>query len=300
MSLRRLAGIAALGLLLLVANRPVRAQVDLTGLFQLQFTTLPDVCLVTATQTGTALDLLLQCIFIQAGMLGTIDPATGVFAGTGGCMVGPGLFGTLQMDGSATSDSSTFTGGFTCPPAVPGGPYPYIAKRLCPAAPAPGCRDAGKSLLLLKNETDNTKDKLLWKWLKGAATTQDDFGVPTDTTGYTLCLYAGSVAARAIVPPSASRWRPIGSRGWKYDDTVGAADGITKLLLKGGVAGKAKIVMKGKRASLPPLTALLPVAEDEFPLTVQLTRNTTNMCWESTFEAGDVQTNTAERFQAKQ
>src|SRR6185369_13825857 len=59
-----------------------------------------------------------------------------------------------------------------------------------------GCKSAAKSLLLLKNNTsDDSKDKLTWKWLKGADTTLGELGSPTSTTDYTLCLYAGTSTA---------------------------------------------------------------------------------------------------------
>ena len=46
-----------------------------------------------------------------------------------------------------------------------------------------GCRAAGKSLLLLKNDaSDDSKDKLIWKWLKGAETSLADLGAPAGTT----------------------------------------------------------------------------------------------------------------------
>ena len=40
----------------------------------------------------------------------------------------------------------------------------------CPVNPV-SCRTAGKNKLLIKNKTDDSKDKLVWKWTKGAATT---------------------------------------------------------------------------------------------------------------------------------
>ncbi|MGH3641852.1 MAG: hypothetical protein ACRDUX_22810, partial [Mycobacterium sp.] len=45
------------------------------------------------------------------------------------------------------------------------------------------CRSAGKSILLLKNNTsDDSKDKLIWKWLKGAGTTLGELGTPNALT----------------------------------------------------------------------------------------------------------------------
>ena len=292
----------SVALLMLAAAGPARAQVDLTGTFDLTFTSLPEICQVTVTQTGSAIDFLFQCVFTQAGAIGTIDPMTGVFSASGGCVVGP-LPGTLAMNGTAAADSSSFSGSLSCPPAIPGGPYAFTATRRCPESPTAGCRTAGKSLLVLKDSDNNASDKLAWKWLKGAATTQQEFGVPTGTSGYTLCIYAGTVAApiaQANVPPDPTKWQPISDKGWKYKDQSGAASGITKVLLKGGAAGKSKVLVKGKGEGLPDLfSGVLPVASDEFPVSVQLLRNGTNLCWESAFAESDVKKNTEELFKAK-
>jgi cysteine-rich repeat protein len=170
-------------------------------------------------------------------------------------------------------------------------------------APALGCRTAGKALLLLKDNANDPQDKLVWKWLKGAETSQQQFGMPTGTTAFTLCIYAGSavaLVARAEVPPDPVKWRPISDKGWKYKDQSGAADGVQKMLLKGGAVGKSKVLVKGKGAQLPDLPSeTLPVAADGFPVTVQLFNNATSPCWASAFAAGDVKKNTAEQFKAK-
>ena len=75
---------------------------------------------------------------------------------------------------------------------------------------------AGKSLLLLKNNADDSKDKLVWKWLKGAATTIGELGDPTGATDYTLCLYSGTGAA-AIALPAGSNWQTLGTTGFKFE-----------------------------------------------------------------------------------
>src|SRR5262245_12247534 len=87
-----------------------RGQIDLTGSFSLNFTSLTEFCDVTVIQNGSGIDLTLQCLFTHAAATGTIDATTGVFSASGGCMVGPGNFGTLQMDGTATADSASFAG----------------------------------------------------------------------------------------------------------------------------------------------------------------------------------------------
>ena len=61
----------------------------------------------------------------------------------------------------------------------------------CDLAPKMGCRQATKSLLLLKDDSeDDSQDKLIWKW-KGQATNQTEFADPVNATGYALCIYAG-------------------------------------------------------------------------------------------------------------
>jgi cysteine-rich repeat protein len=339
--------------LLVVAAAPASAQVDLNGVFSLTFTSTPQMCRAIFVQNGTSLDFELHCEALQAGGSGTIDPLTGVYSITGSCLIGAGNFGTLQMDGTATPDSSSIAGLFSCPPAFPG-PDTYTGTRSCPngmldafeecddgnfdnndscsnfcetivvpcddgdlctrdvvgpmhacthsATPADGCRTAEKSLLLLKDSDNNTSDKLVWKWLKGAQTTQDDFGMPTGTTAFSLCIYAGSAAglvARADVPPDATKWQALSDKGWKYNDASGSADGVQKVLLKGGGAGKSKVLMKGKGEDLADLPAqTLPVAVDGFPVTVQLFNNA-GICWGSAFESADVKKNEANQFKAK-
>ena len=291
-------------LLALTAAAPARAQIDLTGTFDVSFDFLGDFCTATVNQTGSAIDIFLECVFMQAGAIGTIDTMTGVFSVTGGCVVGP-LVGIQTTNGVASGDSSSFSGGFSCPPAVPGGPYAFTATRpttptpACPASPTAGCRAAGKSLLVLKDSDNDSSDKLTWKWLKGDATTLEDFGVPTGTSNYTLCIYAGTAAQTIMeveVPADAMKWQPISDKGWKYKDQAG----VTRMLLKSGAAGKSKVLVKGKGEALPNLSiGTLPVEPNEFPVSVQLLRNGTALCWESTFAESGVKKNAETLFKAK-
>ena len=94
------------------------------------------------------------------------------------------------------------------------------------AAPAAGCRTVQKSLLILKNNGDDAKDKLIWKWIKGQSTTQAEFGVPTGTTQYALCIYSGTVAAADYtVPGDAGKWRALGDTGYNTRIRPGAPPG---------------------------------------------------------------------------
>jgi cysteine-rich repeat protein len=163
-------------------------------------------------------------------------------------------------------------------------------------APATGCAAASASLLLIKNGSDETRDKQLWKWIKGDALQQTDFGDPTAGAGYALCVYAGvaqTLIADAALAPGAG-WKPLGAKGYKFKGT--SADGLTTALLKGGAAGKSKALAKGKGAALPDPT--LPVTE--YPVTVQLRRIGAPLCLQSVFSSADETKNTAAQLKLKQ
>ena len=52
-----------------------------------------------------------------------------------------------------------------------------------------GCQAPGKSILLWNAPADPSKSKLIWKWLKGPATVQADFGDPAGgATAYDLII----------------------------------------------------------------------------------------------------------------
>lgn len=169
---------------------------------------------------------------------------------------------------------------------------PLAHGQTCDAVPLVGCRQpvvGNKALLMLKNKGGNG-DKLVWKWIKGAATAVEDFGDPLASTAYTLCIYdetggTPSLALTAFVPAGGvcdgkPCWSVIG-KGFKYKDPGAANAGINALLLKFGEAGKAKIVAKGKDDNLD--TPSLPLAQDQRVI-VQL-KNQVGVCWEASYGA---------------
>ena len=52
-------------------------------------------------------------------------------------------------------------------------------------------------------DTSGDKDQMQWKWTSGAATTTAEFGTPTGTTGYVLCLYDGTTLISSTTIPAA-------------------------------------------------------------------------------------------------
>jgi cysteine-rich repeat protein len=164
-------------------------------------------------------------------------------------------------------------------------------------APRSGCRTALKSLLAIKNNADDAKDKLIWKWLKGEATTQGELR---------------HADRHHRLHPVPVRWHDVGGagqrrhsaggelgadqrQGYKFKDKTGTPEGIQKVVLKGGAAGKAKALVKGKGANLPDvLTGVLPL-----PVTAQLVNDANAVCFEGQYDSADVKKNDGTQFKAK-
>jgi len=173
----------------------------------------------------------------------------------------------------------------------------------CSVTPIGGCRTAVTSIFLIKNKTDDNKDKLIWKWIKGLATSQTEFADPTTTADYTLCVYSGAsddLVASVSVPPSNTLWTLLSTKGYKYKDPAGSQSGIQKIILKGSTGNKAKILMKGKGIGLPDL----PVADNptlalDLPVLVQMVNTDNGLCFEAEYDSADVKKNVPEKFKAK-
>jgi hypothetical protein len=167
----------------------------------------------------------------------------------------------------------------------------------CPDTPAAGCRAAGKSIVHSLKKGGGLKDKLSWKWLKGASTSLAEFSNPASDADYSLCVYQGVAAdlvADLTVPASATKWKPISTKGFKYKDKTGEADGVQGVLLKESASDKALVKVKGKGLNLPD-----PVLPFDTPLVVQMTNRESGLCVAATFEASGVIKSEAAQFKAK-
>jgi hypothetical protein len=125
---------------------------------------------------------------------------------------------------------------------------------------------------------------LQFKWGNGAATTLADFGFPTASTDYFLCVYDNdNLASHARIPAGGTcAGKPCWSAkptGFQYKDKDLTPHGISQVKLKAGVAGKAQIQVKGSRVNL--LTPDLPFV---LPVRVQM-QNSLGTCWEASFSA---------------
>ena len=195
---------------------------------------------------------------------------------------GEGADGELYVAGDGSDTIYHITSGMP-PPA-------------CPNSPASGCTATTKAGITLKSPGDTSKNKLIWKWLNGPAQSQSDFGNPVANTSYELCLYVGTGAAVVSAGiPSTTGWKAMSTTGYKYHDATASGDGVFKALLKGGAAGKSKVLVKAKGANLN-LSALPLNASSAL---VQLLRNDDPTCWESTFPLGSISADDATLFKAK-
>jgi len=168
----------------------------------------------------------------------------------------------------------------------------------CPAAPAGSCLTAQKSLFLIKqSSTDATKNKLIWKFIKGEPTTFAQLSDPTQTADYALCVYAaGTLAGTINVPANGMLWSMVGSsKGYKYFDSTSGTDGVQKIMVKASDANNTKELIKGRGAQQP---AMLGMAGLDAPVKVQLVNHGSGTCWEANYAAP--KTNTATQFKAKQ
>ncbi|MEO8605432.1 MAG: choice-of-anchor V domain-containing protein [bacterium] len=187
----------------------------------------------------------------------------------------------------------------------------------CPATVDLGCTDgfASGSLQIKANVPGH--EKFLAKLSKGPALAQTAMGNPLDVgqggsgTAYALCVYDGtSNLAGFLVVDRASDscdgkpcWKPLGrapndphgpGKGYRYKDGTLAADGVRKLLYKGGDAGKSKAIIIGKGPGLP--NGLAPALQFSAQATVQL-RSSDGVCLTQTLT--DIRRQEPDYFQAK-
>jgi hypothetical protein len=161
----------------------------------------------------------------------------------------------------------------------------------CGATPQTECRTpsrTGSAALLIKAGTSAEKNLLVWKWTKGPATTKADFGDPTTTDTYRLCIYDGAsqLISSATAPAggvcNASTATPCWSEsttGFSYRDKDRTPDGIQTLVLREGLVGAARIVLRARGAHLGAPTRF-PVVQ---PVTMQLENGRT--CWQATYSS---------------
>jgi PKD domain len=164
---------------------------------------------------------------------------------------------------------------------------------LCPPAPSAGCRAAGRSIFTIRDPGVPSRRTLVWSW-KRAGTDLGDFGHPTSSTEYALCVYdAGGRAIATGVPPGAG-WTSLGAAGFRLRDPAADPGGLTQARLKPGTSPAASLTVKGKGVHLPALA--LPLA---LPVTAQLVSSDGGVCWEGVYTAGPTTRTLPELFKGR-
>ena len=166
----------------------------------------------------------------------------------------------------------------------------------CPPAPRTGCTAAGKSQITLRDQADNARDRLIWRW-SGGPIGGADLGDPTAQTDVAVCVYdqSGKLVGGGLRPGAGQ----APTAGWKhagivldYSDVLAASHGIGKVRIRpdGGAKGTAQVRGKGAGLGAMSLPASLPV-------TAQLVNLDGGDCWGATFFSATK--NDATRFTAK-
>jgi hypothetical protein len=163
-----------------------------------------------------------------------------------------------------------------------GGPTPA-----CPPAPDT-CREPTVShgaSLVLKEKSPPDRNAMSWRWGKGAATSKAEFGDPTSTDGYALCVYdAGALVSTSPVIGSCPKgpcWTDKPT-GFVFGNKSLQPSGVKSLKLVAGPDGVANEKFSGKGAGL----ALPDPGSLTGPIDVQLQRNGgAVLCWGARFDA---------------
>jgi hypothetical protein len=160
----------------------------------------------------------------------------------------------------------------------------------CTPDPRSDCLSAEPSgaKLAIAADADATRDSLKLQWRAADAVALSDFGDPASTTGYAICLYdALGLGASDDAPAGRSCggrpcWRASTST-IHYKDPSTTPDGIRKMTLVAGNAGRARIDLTGRGANLrlPPLPLTAPFE-------VQLQRSDGGQCYSAAFSAAPV------------
>jgi polyhydroxybutyrate depolymerase len=174
------------------------------------------------------------------------------------------------------------------------------AAATCPPVARAACRIGGTNLLSIFNDSNDARDRLTWSWLRGPATAQADFGDPTATTAYSLCVYDafGLVFSAEIAAGGTCNrlpcWRTTGTTGFFYRDGAGAVAGIQVMRLSGSTHTAASVSVSARGVNLPDLANPLSA-----PITVQLSQSPGAVCFESVFNAGTIARNDGAQVRAR-
>jgi hypothetical protein len=198
-------------------------------------------------------------------------------------------FGDIDADG----DSDLFVGSF-------GSTFFFENTSVdCPAART-ACAGTFAKARLKASEKKAGRESLAFSLAKGPALAQAELGDPRKSgdLGVALCIYRDTGQRVATLPLERAGetcgtkpcWKPLGGAppkgaGWRYRDSTGAASGFRSLDLKGGAAGRTKLVGKATndvtKGQLALPIGITPALAGTTSVTLQL-RTSRNHCLAAT------------------
>jgi sugar lactone lactonase YvrE len=182
---------------------------------------------------------------------------------------------------------------------------------VCAPLPRTGCRDSSAARLKVRVRS-STSRQIAWRWLKGSVPVAE-FGDPTASTSYALCLYdEESLQAEHVLKveagagglcPAKACWKAVGGsslRGYRYRDGEGHQDGVGKIAMTGGKPGRDKILFSGKGPLLPvpERASSAEMFHQDQNVTAQLV-NSDGFCWETVFSPAEVRNNRPDLYDAR-
>jgi YVTN family beta-propeller protein len=190
---------------------------------------------------------------------------------------------------------------------------PDAPPMLCSPAPLPdgACNltepgNSLKSSISISDKTPDDKDKLQYKWNRGVAVSVGQFGDPVeDSDTIRLCIYDDVGLQRELDLPTGGVeplcgtkpcWKATGTKGFKYKNKAGSADGVTSAKFKAGDPGKSQVQVKGNGTSLfPPATAGL----SNVVVQLLIDDGVTTECFKTSFPTFAIKKQDDQTFKAK-
>jgi len=133
---------------------------------------------------------------------------------------------------------------------------------------------AKKGSTAIQDRSDPEKDQIAFKWRSGPVVSSGDFGNPTGTDDFALCIYYNNVLQYGADIPAGTNWTP-NSKGYKYRSKDQLPDGVKSIVFKAGLTpGASSLTLKSKGVHVaPPSLAAVPE-----PVDVQLQRGDGLFC----------------------
>ena len=189
--------------------------------------------------------------------------------GSGSCLANDEPVNTPCTDSNACTTGDACDGGGSC---ISGAPCE--ACEICDTST--GCTAAidlvcepgavGKSELWIVNDSNDARDQVTFKWKGANAIAKQDFGSPTTISDYQLCIYDDKAApgqpqtlVYSLTAPAGGTcgslpcWTEFPSgylSGYLLSDRPLTPQGLQKVRLRAGAAGKSRIALRARGTTL--------------------------------------------------